>query len=88
MLSSHDLQVEEIVAYKPEALVISPGPCTPKEAGVSVACVQHFRGTIPVLGVCLGHQVIVELRPNRPPFLDKRILALGISLYPIQPLAA
>ena len=43
VLSSHDLQVEEIVAYKPEALVISPGPCTPKEAGVSVACL--FLGT-------------------------------------------
>ncbi len=65
VLSSHDVQIEKIVASKPEALVISPGPCTPKEAGVSVACVQHFRGTIPVLGVCLGHQVIVEALGGR-----------------------
>ncbi|MBT3210406.1 MAG: aminodeoxychorismate/anthranilate synthase component II, partial [Planctomycetaceae bacterium] len=65
VLSSHDVQIKEIVTRKPEALVISPGPCTPKEAGVSVACVQHFRGSIPVLGVCLGHQVIVEALGGR-----------------------
>ena len=65
VLSSHDVQIKEIVTCKPEALVISPGPCTPKEAGVSVACVQHFRGSIPVLGVCLGHQVIVEALGGR-----------------------
>ena len=65
VLSSHEVQIKEIVTCKPEALVISPGPCTPKEAGVSVACVQHFRGSIPVLGVCLGHQVIVEALGGR-----------------------
>jgi anthranilate synthase/aminodeoxychorismate synthase-like glutamine amidotransferase len=60
VLPSHAADLEEIRAAKPQALVISPGPCTPKEAGVSIACVQKFRGTIPILGVCLGHQVIVE----------------------------
>ena len=60
VLPSHEADLEEIRAAKPQALVISPGPCTPKKAGVSIACVQKFRGTIPILGVCLGHQVIVE----------------------------
>ena len=60
VLPSHEADLEEIQSAKPQALVISPGPCTPKEAGVSIACVQKFRGTIPILGVCLGHQVIVE----------------------------
>jgi anthranilate synthase/aminodeoxychorismate synthase-like glutamine amidotransferase len=45
-------------ALKPTHLVISPGPCTPKEAGVSARMIAHFRGRIPVLGVCLGHQTI------------------------------
>jgi anthranilate synthase/aminodeoxychorismate synthase-like glutamine amidotransferase len=45
-------------AMKPTHLVISPGPCTPKEAGVSAALIAHFRGRIPILGVCLGHQTI------------------------------
>ena len=60
VLPSHETELEEIQSAKPQALVISPGPCTPKEAGVSIACVQKFRGIIPILGVCLGHQVIVE----------------------------
>jgi anthranilate synthase/aminodeoxychorismate synthase-like glutamine amidotransferase len=45
-------------ALRPTHLVISPGPCTPKEAGVSAALIAHFRGRIPILGVCLGHQTI------------------------------
>ncbi len=52
--------VEEIDALKPEKIVISPGPCTPKEAGISVATVRHFAGRLPILGVCLGHQAIGE----------------------------
>lgn len=50
--------VEEIAALRPEAIVISPGPCTPKEAGVSVDVVRELHGRIPILGVCLGHQSI------------------------------
>lgn len=52
--------IAEIEAMGPEKIVISPGPCTPKEAGVSVATVQHFAGRVPILGVCLGHQAIGE----------------------------
>ena len=52
------ITIEEIAAMKPDRLVISPGPCTPNEAGVSVAAIRHFGGKIPLLGVCLGHQGI------------------------------
>ncbi len=50
------ISVDEIAALKPQRLVISPGPCTPNEAGVSVAAIQRFAGQFPILGVCLGHQ--------------------------------
>ena len=50
--------IEEIEALAPDHLVISPGPCTPNEAGVSVAAIKHFAGKLPILGVCLGHQSI------------------------------
>jgi len=53
------ITVEEAGTMEPEGLVISPGPCTPLEAGISVEMVKHFSGKIPVLGVCLGHQSIV-----------------------------
>lgn len=52
------ISLEEISDIAPEKIVISPGPCTPNEAGISVALVQHFAGKIPILGVCLGHQSI------------------------------
>ena len=52
------ITVEEIERMRPEQIVISPGPCTPKEAGISVEVVKHFAGKIPILGVCLGHQSI------------------------------
>ena len=48
--------LDELIAMRPQRLVISPGPCTPKEAGVSVEAIRYFAGHIPVLGVCLGHQ--------------------------------
>lgn len=48
--------VDEVVAMQPEAIVISPGPCTPKEAGISVELIRRMSGKLPVLGVCLGHQ--------------------------------
>ena len=52
------ISLEEIETKSPDFLVISPGPCTPKEAGISVAAVSYFAGKIPILGVCLGHQSI------------------------------
>ena len=54
------ITIGEIEALKPERIVISPGPCTPKEAGISIDVIKHFAGKMPVLGVCLGHQSIGE----------------------------
>jgi anthranilate synthase/aminodeoxychorismate synthase-like glutamine amidotransferase len=53
-----EITLDEIAAKSPTHLVISPGPCTPTEAGVSVGCVERFAGKLPILGVCLGHQSI------------------------------
>ena len=50
------ITIEQIEELRPSRMVISPGPCTPKEAGVSVEAIRRFGGTIPILGVCLGHQ--------------------------------
>jgi anthranilate synthase/aminodeoxychorismate synthase-like glutamine amidotransferase len=50
--------VAEIEALHPERIVISPGPCTPQEAGISIEVIRHFAGRVPLLGVCLGHQAI------------------------------
>ena len=50
--------LDQIAAWAPEKIVISPGPCTPTEAGISVPTIQRFAGKIPILGVCLGHQSI------------------------------
>jgi anthranilate synthase component 2 len=52
------ISVQEIEALQPERIVISPGPCTPNEAGVSIATIKQFAGRVPILGVCLGHQSI------------------------------
>lgn len=52
------ITIQEIERMNPEKIVISPGPCTPKEAGISIELIQHFAGKIPILGVCLGHQSI------------------------------
>lgn len=52
------ITVEEIRKLNPESIVISPGPCTPREAGISVAVIEEFAGRVPILGVCLGHQAI------------------------------
>ena len=53
-----EITVEEIASLKPDHLVVSPGPCSPAEAGISVAAIQAFAGKVPLLGVCLGHQSI------------------------------
>ncbi|HFC7856074.1 TPA: aminodeoxychorismate/anthranilate synthase component II [Neisseria meningitidis] len=55
-----DITLEEIEALNPQYLVIGPGPCSPKEAGISVAAMRHFAGRLPIMGVCLGHQTIDE----------------------------
>ena len=53
-----EITLEGIAAHQPDRLVVSPGPCSPAEAGISVAAIQHFMGKLPILGVCLGHQSI------------------------------
>jgi len=52
------LTLEQIAAWRPERIVLSPGPCTPSEAGICVPLIQRFAGEVPILGVCLGHQAI------------------------------
>jgi len=56
-----EITIEEIEKLNPDHLVISPGPCTPTEAGISTAAIKHFAGKIPVLGICLGHQSIGQV---------------------------
>ena len=58
VVRNDQITVDQIEALKPTHLIISPGPCTPKEAGISVECVKRFHGKIPIFGVCLGHQSI------------------------------
>jgi anthranilate synthase/aminodeoxychorismate synthase-like glutamine amidotransferase len=55
---NNKITIPEIEEMNPERIVISPGPCTPNEAGISIAVIKHFAGRIPLLGVCLGHQAI------------------------------
>jgi anthranilate synthase/aminodeoxychorismate synthase-like glutamine amidotransferase len=55
-----EIDLAGLEALQPTHLIISPGPCSPKEAGISVAAIQHFAGRIPILGVCLGHQSLGE----------------------------
>ena len=58
VVRNDELTLEDIYALNPERIVISPGPCTPNEAGVSLAVIREFSGKLPLLGVCLGHQSI------------------------------
>ncbi|RKQ39446.1 aminodeoxychorismate synthase component 2 [Enterobacter sp. R1(2018)] len=55
-----EITLAQIAALAPAKLVISPGPCTPTEAGISLAAIAHFAGRLPILGVCLGHQAIAQ----------------------------
>lgn len=54
------IEVEELAALKPDRILISPGPCTPSQAGISIDTIRYFSGKVPILGVCLGHQAIGE----------------------------
>ena len=58
VVRNDEVSLADIAEHAPTHLVISPGPCSPAEAGISVAAIQHFAGKLPILGVCLGHQAI------------------------------
>jgi anthranilate synthase component II len=58
VVRNDELTIAEIEALNPERIVVSPGPCTPTEAGISIDAIKHFAGKLPILGVCLGHQSI------------------------------
>ncbi|MEB3766211.1 aminodeoxychorismate/anthranilate synthase component II [Acinetobacter sp. MD2] len=58
VVRNDEVTLEDIERWQPKYLVIGPGPCSPSEAGISIAAIQHFAGKIPLLGVCLGHQAI------------------------------
>ena len=82
------IDVSEIRKLAPDAIVISPGPCTPNEAGVSVQVVQEFADSIPILGVCLGHQAIVQamdgkIVPARQPMHGRssKVTHIGSPLF-------
>ena len=60
VIRNDEITIEEIEKLSPEAIIVSPGPCYPKQAGISVEAIKHFSGKIPILGVCLGHQSIGE----------------------------
>ncbi|MFP1858178.1 anthranilate synthase component II [Lonsdalea quercina] len=53
-----DIDIEDISSLQPESLIISPGPCSPREAGISMEAIRYFAGHLPILGVCLGHQCV------------------------------
>ena len=58
VVRNDEITVDEVAKLAPEKIVISPGPCTPNEAGISVATIERFAGEVPILGICLGHQSI------------------------------
>ncbi|NPA64755.1 MAG: aminodeoxychorismate/anthranilate synthase component II [Epsilonproteobacteria bacterium] len=60
VIRNDEMGIEEIEALGPEKIIISPGPATPNEAGICLEVVRHFAGTLPILGICLGHQTIAQ----------------------------
>jgi len=60
VIRNDELTLQQIEALNPEKIIISPGPATPNEAGVSLAVIEHFKDTLPILGICLGHQSIAQ----------------------------
>lgn len=60
IIRNDELSLQEIEALNPEKIIISPGPATPNEAGVSLEVIKHFAGKVPILGICLGHQAIAQ----------------------------
>ena len=80
------ITVEGLEQLKPEALIVSPGPGYPKDAGISLEAIRHFSGKIPILGVCLGHQSIAEAFGGRSamwplPLFDRRgCICTGVSV--------
>ncbi len=61
VMRNDEVSIEQIEVLNPSHLVISPGPCTPNEAGISLAAIEYFAGKLPILGVCLGHQAIAQV---------------------------
>ena len=92
VVRNNQISIREIEQIKPDSIVISPGPCTPKEAGISSSIFEHFSSTTPILGVCLGHQCLGAafggkiVRAKRlmhgktsPIYHDKQYLYQGVS---------
>jgi len=61
IIKNDELSIEEIEKLNPQKIIISPGPATPNEAGISLAVIEHFQDKLPILGICLGHQAIAQI---------------------------
>ncbi len=61
VIRNDELSIDEIEALNPEKIIISPGPATPNEAGISLEVIEHFQDRVPILGICLGHQAIAQV---------------------------